>query len=300
MRHSAFVYDDDDRMVEQMAPFLSPALAADEGRAVVVLDRRKWTRLASALGSDASEAVYVERGSFYTRPEAALAAYDRALRVFVRDGAREVRVFGEVPCCETAAETDVWLTYEAILNSAFEHHPVWVMCGYDTREASGPLLEGAFDTHPEMLMDDLAPSPHYHEPDDVVTARTPPPGPLEGLHTLSLDGGPRGFREALSAELEAADVPEAEAENMIIAADEVLANAHRHGGEPVSVRVGRVGDRFVCDVSDEGPGIDNPLVGFLPPKPGHTEGAGLWVARQLTRQLELVRSSHGASVRLWV
>ena len=80
----------------------------------------------------------------------------------------------------------------------------------------------------------------------------------------------------------------------------MLANAQRHGGETLSVRVGRVGDRFVCEVSDDGPGIDDPLAGFLPPRPGHADGAGLWVARQLTRQLEVVPSSHGASVRLWV
>jgi anti-sigma regulatory factor (Ser/Thr protein kinase) len=56
----------------------------------------------------------------------------------------------------------------------------------------------------------------------------------------------------------------------------------------------------VCEVSDDGPGIDDPLAGFLPPRAGQEGGAGLWVARQLTRQLELVPSPHGFSVRLWV
>jgi anti-sigma regulatory factor (Ser/Thr protein kinase) len=299
MRHSLLVYDDDDRMVEQTAPFLRSGLADDE-RAVVVLDRRKWERLASALGSDADKALYIERDTFYTRPEAAVAGYDGTLRRFVRDGARAIRVFGEVPRCETDDECNVWLTYEAILNRAFEHHPVWVMCGYDAREVPGPLLEGAFDTHPEVLTEGWGRSPHYHEPEDVVRSRTPTPATLAGLHVLPLDGGPRGFREALSAELEAAAVPELEAGNMLVAAEEVLANAQRHGGEALSVHVGRVGERFVCEVSDDGPGIDDPLAGFLPPRPGHADGAGLWVARQLTRQLELVPSPQGATVRLWV
>jgi anti-sigma regulatory factor (Ser/Thr protein kinase) len=162
------------------------------------------------------------------------------------------------------------------------------------------LLDGGFDTHPEVLTDDWARSPHYHEPEDVVSSLTPTPAPLAGLHALPLDGGPRGFREGLSLELEAAAVSEVEAENMLVAAEEVLANAQRHGGETVSVQVGPVGDRFVCEVSDDGPGIDDPLAGFLPPRPSHTNGAGLWVARQLTRQLELVPSPQGASVRLWV
>jgi anti-sigma regulatory factor (Ser/Thr protein kinase) len=300
MRHSLLVYDDDDRMVEKTAPFLSSGLAAGE-RAVVVLDRPKWERLAGALGSsDADNALYIERDTFYTRPEAAVAGYDGALRRFVRDGASAIRVFGELPSCETDAQWNLWLTYEAILNRAFEHHPVWVMCGYDTREVPGPLLDGAFDTHPEVLAEGWGRSPHYHEPEDVVRSRTPTPAPLAGLHALAVDGGARGFREALSTELETAAVSELEAGNMLVAAEEVLANAQRHGGETLSVDVGLVGDRFVCEVSDDGPGIDDPLAGFLPPRPGHADGAGLWVARQLTRQLELVPSPHGATVRLWV
>jgi anti-sigma regulatory factor (Ser/Thr protein kinase) len=134
----------------------------------------------------------------------------------------------------------------------------------------------------------------------VVSSRTPTPLPLTALHELPTSGEAEGFRECLSAELEAADVPRLEAEDMLVAAGEVLANAHRHGREPVSVRVGRVGDRFACEVSDAGPGIGDPLVGYVPPRPGHVEGAGLWVARQLTRQVELVPSRQGFSVRLWI
>jgi anti-sigma regulatory factor (Ser/Thr protein kinase) len=299
VRHSLFVYDNDDQMLEKMTPFISTGLV-DGGRAVVVLERRKWELFADALGDDAEKTSYIERETFYTRPEAALAGYDATLRQFVRDGVSAIRVFGELPRCETDAEWNLWLRYEAILNRAFDHHPVWVMCGYDTREVPEPLLDGAYDTHPELLTEDWEQSPHYHEPEEVVSARTPPPAPLAGLHALPLDGGPRGFRQALSAELAAADVSEPDAWSMLVAAEEVLANARRHGGDTLSVQVGRVGDRFVCEVSDDGPGISDPLAGFLPPKPAHVEGAGLWVARQLTRQLELSSSPQGASVRLWV
>jgi anti-sigma regulatory factor (Ser/Thr protein kinase) len=299
MRHSLFIYDDDERMVETMAPFLGSGLADGE-RVVVVVDRRKWERLAGALGADADEVLYVERDTFYTRPEAALLGYDSTLRRFVRDGASVIRVFAELPRCETDAEVDLWLSYEAIVNRALEHHPVWIVCGYDTREVPEPLLEGALDTHPEVLTEGWEGSLHYHEPDDFVRSRTPTPAPLACLHALPLGGGPKGFRKALSEELEAASVSEPEAGNLLVAAEEVLANAQRHGGGTLSVQVGRVGDRFVCEVSDDGPGIDDPLAGFLPPRPGHTDGAGLWVARQLTRRLEVVPLPRGAAVRIWV
>jgi anti-sigma regulatory factor (Ser/Thr protein kinase) len=300
MRHTLFAYRDDDQMVEKVVPFLRPALAPS-GRAVVIVERAKWERLAEALEFDALNVRYVDRDTFYARPETALAGYDGMLRRSERDGATEIRVFAELPRCVTAADVDRWLSYEAIVNRALAHHRFWVMCGYDRREMSGPLLQGGLDTHPEVLEEDSEPSPRYHDPEDVVRSRTPTPTRLRGLHELPLDGGgPTAFRAALREELHAALVPEVEAENMLVAAGEVLANAERYGSETVNVQVGRVGNRFVCQISDDGPGIDDPLAGFLPPRPGHTEGAGLWVARQLTRQLELVPSPTGATVRLWV
>jgi anti-sigma regulatory factor (Ser/Thr protein kinase) len=282
-----------------MVPFLREGLAGDE-RAVLVVERRKWDVLARSLGPDAERVLYIEREVFYTRPEAALAGYDSTLRRFAREGAPAARAFAELPRCETDAEWNLWLRYESIVNRALEHHPLWVVCGYDTREVPGPVLDGAIDAHPEMLGEDWSNSPHYHEPEEVVAARTPRPDRLVGLQIVPVDGSPSVFRAALRAELDAAAVPEPDAENLLVAAGEVLANARRHGGEHLSVHVGQVGDRFVCEISDDGPGIDDPLAGFLPPRLGHANGAGLWVARQLTGELELVSSLDGASVRLWV
>jgi hypothetical protein len=75
----------------------------------------------------------------------------------------------------------------------------------------GTLLDGAFDTHPEVLTEGWVRSPRYHEPEDAVRSRVPTPAPLAGLGALPLDGGPRGFREALRAELSAGTVSELEA-----------------------------------------------------------------------------------------
>jgi hypothetical protein len=63
---------------------------------------------------------------------------------------------------------------------------------------------------------------------------------------------------------------------------------------------GPVGDRFVCEISDNGRGHDDPLAGYLPPRPEATDGAGLWVARQLTSSLNPISSAEGLTVRLWV
>jgi anti-sigma regulatory factor (Ser/Thr protein kinase) len=64
------------------------------------------------------------------------------------------------------------------------------------------------------------------------------------------------------------------------------------------VRLGQADGRFVCEIADHGPGLDDPLAGYLPPRPGR--GAGLWVARQLTRRLEMLSSERGLTTRLWI
>jgi anti-sigma regulatory factor (Ser/Thr protein kinase) len=299
MRHDLFIYEDDAGLLERMVPFLRAGLADGES-VVVTLERRKWELLADELGSDADVISYIDRDSFYTRPETALAGYDRRLRWLMRDGASAVRVFGELPRCDTETQWNLWLIYEAILNRAFMHQPGRITCGYDLREVPEPLLEGAFETHSEVLTDGWAPSTHYRPPEDVVRSRIPAAVPLAGLHPLRLDGRAPGFRASLSAALSAAAVTDREAESMLVAAGEVFANAQRHGGGTLSVKAGRVGDQFVCEVSDEGTGITDPLAGFLPPRPEDTRGAGLWVARQLTRQVEFLPSPHGMTVRLWI
>jgi anti-sigma regulatory factor (Ser/Thr protein kinase) len=98
----------------------------------------------------------------------------------------------------------------------------------------------------------------------------------------------------------AGQMPDDRARKMLAATGEILANAHGHGRGVRGVRAGRVGEQFVCEISDHGPGLDDPLAGYLPPHPGHGGGAGLWVARQATRRLEMISTERGLTTRLWV
>jgi anti-sigma regulatory factor (Ser/Thr protein kinase) len=298
MRHSAFVYEDDDGMVGKLAPWLAVAVT-DKTPVVVVLERRKWELVATALGSDADAILSLDPDAFLTRPEAALAGFDAAFRRLLPNGTSTARVYGEPPW-RAEAEWDRWISFEAIFNRAFAHQPGWALCGYDTREAPEPALDGAFATHPEILTDGWARNPRYEKPEDVVRSHTPTPVPIVGLRALPLRRGPQRFRENLRAELDTAGVSKLDAKGLLIAVEEVLAHTRRDGGQNVGVSVGRVGDRFACEISDAGGEIDDPLAGFLPPQPEHPDRGGLWIARQLTQQLELMRSPHGMTVRLWV
>ena len=298
MRHSLFIYDDDQTMVETMAPFLDEALHDGEP-AIAVLERSKLELLADVLGPEGSGPSYLDRDLFYTRPEEVLARYDLMLRQLERDGASDVRAFAELPRCEPGAELESWVSYEAIVNRALEHHPGWIVCGYDRREMPESLLDGGRETHEEVLTDQWERNSDYRPPESVVRSRIPEPVRLDCLHPLPVPGSPRMFRERLGAELRVAGMPESDGADLVVAAGEVLANAREHGGEQVSVHVGQVGGHFVCEVSDGGAGLDDPLAGFVPPRAGTSDGAGLWVARQLTHRLEFLRTPGQFTVRLW-
>ena len=99
----------------------------------------------------------------------------------------------------------------------------------------------------------------------------------------------------------AAEVPDARARDMLTAVGEILANAlspwrRRTGG---ARRAGGTALRL-RGVKNHGAGIDDPLAGYLPPHQGHAQGAGLWVARQMTDRLEMISTSHGLTARLWI
>ncbi|MEA2130254.1 MAG: hypothetical protein QOJ85_3145, partial [Solirubrobacteraceae bacterium] len=162
-----------------------------------------------------------------------------------------MRVFGELPLCRSQQESDTWIMYEALLNPAFAHHPMTIVCGLDAREQPDSVIEGSWQTHPRAMNEGWSDNDHYHRPDDIVRARTPVPEDVSGLTAvpadlearalrarlaaematadvpaltpLAADGGLRDVRARLLAEMSAAEVPDAGAQNMLIAAGEVLA-----------------------------------------------------------------------------
>jgi anti-sigma regulatory factor (Ser/Thr protein kinase) len=299
LRHNAFIYDSDDAYVARLAPFLQEGVEAGEA-CVAVVTRPQWAMLREALGgSAASEVSFTDRESFYVRPARAVARYEQTLRRLVGGGASSVRVIGEVQFGPTREEWEEWTAYEAILNHALAGWPAWIICPYDTQALPDQVLEHAWRTHPEVLNGEDAHSPHYDDPAQVVRAMVPDRGDLPELEPLDPGDDAEEFRERLGAELRVAGMSGPPALNLLIAAGEVIENAWTYGGGPRQVRVGLVGGSFVCEIEDSGPGLDDPLAGWRPPKPDKPGRAGLWVARQLTSRVDLLPSDEGLTVRLW-
>jgi anti-sigma regulatory factor (Ser/Thr protein kinase) len=298
LHHEAVVVDGDDSFVTHVAPFVREGLG--ERPTVAILNRHHWTLLRDELGADAEQVAYTDCNDFYIRPIDALASYDATLRSLTAAGSTSVRAVAEIPLGPTRSGWDDWMSYEAIVNRAFADRPLNVLCVYDSTTTPESVLDAVWRTHPHVIAGGDHTGPHYHEPHDVVAALAPVPARTLPLRSLPLTQDATAFREELSAELAGASAPESRVVNMLVAANEVFDNALRHGGGATELRAGLADGWFVCEIADRGPGLDDPLAGYVPPTPGQPGREGLWIARQLVSRLELIPAEPGLTVRLWL
>ena len=297
LRHNALVYESQDEYLARSVPFLREGLAAGEG-AIVAHTRPGLAMMRDALGAEAEQVRFVDVSAAYTRPARALAAYHA---VYAEQLARtpRLRAVADVQFGPDPTEWDLWTGYEAVFNRSFGHLPAWVLWSYNANGTPDRIIEGVWHTHPEVVADETwSTSEHYEEPDHVLRRITPPPAPVEGLRSIEFGRTIEELRESLARELAAVDVTATQSLDALLAATELAANAITHGGGIRDVRVGRVHGRFACEITDAGDGFDDPTAGFLAPRQGI--GNGLWVARQLTWQIEFFRSPAGFTARMWL
>jgi len=86
--------------------------------------------------------------------------------------------------------------------------------------------------------------------------------------------------------------------DLVLALDEVIANAQEHGRPPIEVRAWADG-RLVVEVADAGAGFDRARVWKThPPPPLGRRGRGLWIIRQLTDLVSISSGADGTTVRI--
>jgi len=86
--------------------------------------------------------------------------------------------------------------------------------------------------------------------------------------------------------------------DLVLALDEVIANAQEHGRPPITV-VAWADGRLVVEVSDVGAGFDRARVWSThPPPPLGRRGRGLWIIRQLTDLVAISSGEDGTTVRI--
>lgn len=88
----------------------------------------------------------------------------------------------------------------------------------------------------------------------------------------------------------------------MVAVNELLTNAVRHGGGGGRLTLRRANGRVVCEVTDNGPGLARPPRPGNPVRPPADQpgGWGLWLAEELTDDFQITTGAGGTTVRVGV
>jgi serine/threonine-protein kinase RsbW len=134
----------------------------------------------------------------------------------------------------------------------------------------------------------------HHMPDAVVPTAEP---------TLLAKPFTRGqvtdLRHALTACAQAAGLGDQRLDDFVLAVNELITNAVRHGGGTGQLRLWRAGHALVCEVSDGGAGIGPAqLANHERPAPDTAGGWGLWLAGQLSDSMKVATGPTGTTVRI--
>jgi anti-sigma regulatory factor (Ser/Thr protein kinase) len=302
--HDAVFFDSHDQLAEVTGAFLTSGLA--EGDAAVVVAGAATARVvAEALDGDPRLHVLDAADVYGARTPAAITAIRRLAKQHDPGDGGRVRLLGEIDFGATDRERLEWQKYEAVLNGALADYPLWGLCLFDTRRLAEPVLEAARHTHANVASRaGRHRNQAFVEPGRYLRSLPVPEEPLESSEPVLAVTGVDEFaalRHAITRALAPLGAQPGQAEDFLLAVDEMTSNAIRHGAPPVSLRLWTADDRVVCTIADGGPGWDDPFAGY---GPAHGEdlsrgGMGLWLARQLCDHVDISGDpARGGGVRV--
>jgi anti-sigma regulatory factor (Ser/Thr protein kinase) len=290
--HQAFLYDSQDAFVAAMAPFVRDGLESGDP-VLAATTAANVAALREELGDDAARVDLRDTTAWMTHPYERLQAF-RKLAASVPAGGT-LRAIGEPVWEGSDAAIRQWAQYASIVNLALADRPMRFVCLYDAGGLPDDILEYATSTHPEQLVDGAAaPCGDYVMPAEF----RPPGGAGRPAAVAPLPLGLRELRDELTRQARAAGIDEQRTADLALAAHEVATNAVRHGREPLSAYAWTEGEELICQVTDAGPCVRDPLAGWLPSVLGAGGGWGLAIARQLCDAVEIASNASGTVVSL--
>lgn len=292
LAHQAFIYSSPEDFVASMAPFVREGL--EHGDKVFAAARLPNVEaLREELGGDAASVDLHDATEWCTRPYDRLQAF-KQLVAETPDG-RILRAMGEPVWDGSDAVVRQWARYESIINLALADAPMRFICLYDGASLPDDILDYAVRTHPEQVDQGATVAcDGYVAPDEFLPGL--PPDPPPSAHELPSAG--TTFRRIVAERALAAGVTRERAAEFVVAANEIATNALLHAGGPVSAHVWEKDDELVCRIADAGPGLTDPLAGWLPPPRPSIGGWGLPLARQLCDAVEIVPRADGTVISL--
>lgn len=107
------------------------------------------------------------------------------------------------------------------------------------------------------------------------------------------------IRHAVASYARESGLADQRLEDFVLAVNELITNAIRHGGGHGRLRMWRDGAGVTCEVSDTGLGMaTDQVISRERPAPGTAGGWGLWLARKLSDEMAVQTGPDGTTVRV--
>jgi anti-sigma regulatory factor (Ser/Thr protein kinase) len=299
--HDALIYGSDEALVETLVPWLKEGHANGDG-SVVATTAAHIAQFRDALGADGDSVSFIAADTLYVQPVQTIAAWQRLLVDAAAAGIAYTRMVGEVAFGTTPDVQTSWTRYESALNAVFELSPAWIVCPYDSRVLPPGVIDQASRTHPTVWNSTRHKSDRYEAPARLLREIVEPGRAVTGSPDveLGIDDGMGDVRDLVRTAGARAGLERARVEELVLAVSELAGNTVRHAGGGGRVALWITSEGVVCEVTDRGGGLHDPLAGLVPPKPSASAGMGLWIARQLSDSLAIGGGDDGTTVRIAV
>jgi anti-sigma regulatory factor (Ser/Thr protein kinase) len=296
--HPALLYRNDDEYLAGTVPYIRDGLAAGEPVAVAV-PGPNLQLIRDALGADTERVLLRDMTVAGRNPGRIIAT---VLLAFANaHPERRVRLIGEpIWAGRSAAEYPACAQHEALINAAFMGRSATILCPYNTEMLDPVWVEDAYKTHPVMLdATSRFDSIHYDDPIAVAAGFNQPlPDPPADAATITVDvHALPAVRRFIAQQATRAGVASERIGDLVIAVNELAANAAEHGGGIGELAVWTQADQLVCQLADRGH-LSDPLAGRIPVPADAPGGRGLLLVNQLCDLVRVHTTLAGTTIRI--
>lgn len=296
------IYEGVDEFVMRVTSYVRQGLSAEEP-VFVMAARHKTDAVREALGDDAPSVGFADAEVGY-HPQIR-ATFECLGYIEQQQGRRSRLVAEQVLGRRTPVEVADYLRMESAANVVYQPFPVEVLCPYDASALRPELVEACRRTHAELLdVHGVRASTSFVDPsrfigDSTTVPEVPASAPSVTCLTAADLPAARRFAQV---QVRLAGLPDATADDLVLAVGELLSNALTHGRPPARLSiytedVTGADPVLACHVHDGGHLPVDPLAGYAPPMDLGTNGRGLWIARQLCDSVQVSADHTGTHVR---
>lgn len=199
----------------------------------------------------------------------------------------------------SAAELAEVARHEALCSLAFGAKPMTIVCLYDTGQLSDEVISNAELTHPFIISGGRQRASREY----LGAGRFPPgcdeplPAPSADAASIRFDNELRAVREFSASQGRAAGLDRARIRDVVIAVNEIAANALGHAHGRGVIRSWCTRDEILFQVEDGGH-ITDPLAGRRRRPADAAGGHGLWLVNLLCDLVEQRTGPGGTITRL--